>query len=133
VRASSIHSAILDVLDNQIDHHLTANEIYEEIRQRLPAVNPSSVYRGLERLTKEGLVSVSDMGMGAAVFEAVHTDKHHHLVCQVCGITSLLDQDTMSRFFDQIEAETQYRVSTNHLVLFGICPECQAKRENTPY
>lgn len=129
MRASSIHTAILDLLKDQEDHHLTAVEIYEQINTRLPAVNPSSVYRALDRLAAEGLVSVSDMGLGATVYEFVQPKKHHHLVCHVCGNISLMNDALVHDFFTRIEASSEYQITTNHLVLFGVCPECKARLE----
>lgn len=129
VSASSIHTAILDLLKEQEDHHLTAVEIYEHISARLPAVNPSSVYRALDRLAAEGLVSVSDMGVGATVYEFVHQKRHHHLVCHACGKIILMNDDLVHDFFTHIEASSEYQITTNHLVLFGVCPECKARME----
>lgn len=127
MKSSSIQTAVMEVLERQQGHHLTAVEIYEQIRSRLPAVNPSSVYRALERLASEGNVSVSDMGTGATVYEYVNAEKHHHLVCQVCGKTMLLDEITVADFFARVETATNFEVKTNHLVLFGICPDCKGK------
>jgi Fe2+ or Zn2+ uptake regulation protein len=53
MRTSSIEQIILEVLSKE-HAHLTSNQIYEVIRPRLPAVNPSTVYRALERLTGVG-------------------------------------------------------------------------------
>lgn len=125
MRASSIHTAILELLETSSPGHLPANEIYEQIRRRLPAVNPSSVYRALERLSRAGLISISDMGVGASVYEFVAQEKHHHLVCQNCGATFTLPNELVRGFFQQVDSTAGFSVTTNHLVLFGLCTNCQ--------
>ncbi len=127
MRASSVNYAILKALRDRGDH-LTAAEVYGQIRQDFTAVNPSTVYRSLERLVKAGQVSVSHMGGGQAVYELVGERQHGHLVCQECGAESPLDEALVSRMFEGIEANSGYRVTTNHLVLFGVCPECREKK-----
>lgn len=126
MRASSVNYAILKTLGSSADH-LTAAEVYGQIRQNFTAVNPSTVYRSLERLVKAGQVSVSDMGRGQAVYELVGEHLHGHLVCQVCAAAVPLDGEAMRRLFEGIEAGSGYQVTTNHLVLFGMCPECREK------
>jgi Fur family transcriptional regulator, ferric uptake regulator len=126
MRSSSVSTLILKTLA-QDKAHLTVQQIYEQIRHQLPAVNPSTVYRALERLAHEELVSVSDIGRGAAVYEAVGGECHHHLVCQTCGQIQTISDEAISRFFNQIEQEHQYQIITNHLVLFGRCHACTQK------
>jgi Fur family ferric uptake transcriptional regulator len=125
MRASSVQAAILQVLSGDAPAHLTANEIYERIRTNLPAVNPSTVYRALERMAKAGEISVSDMGTGAAVYEILQEGIHHHLVCQVCGRVITLEHTEVQAFFDAVERSHDFEIATNHLVLFGNCPECR--------
>ena len=91
---------------------------------RFPAVNPSTVYRALERLAHAGKVSVSDMGMGASVYEAVSDRMHHHLVCRKCGRIRTVDHALVGKLFQQIEGAYAFRVVTNHLILFGDCTRC---------
>lgn len=129
MRTSSVTETILQTLCCG-DTHLTAQEIYDTIKARLPAVNHSTVYRSLERLVKSGKVSVSDMGKGAVVYELVQNGYHHHLVCQKCGATLTLPHAGIADFFHSIEQSTQFRLSTNHLVLFGICPGCRREESN---
>lgn len=129
MRASSVDAAILDVLNAHAPGHLTAAQVYEQIQPRLPAVNPSTVYRALERLAKNGRISVSDMGSGAAVYEAFSDPPHHHLVCQRCGRVEMLSHQQVQSLFSGIAAEYGYRIITNHLVLFGVCPACQESDE----
>jgi Fur family ferric uptake transcriptional regulator len=123
MRTSSVDQIILDTLSKE-HAHLTSLQVYEEIRDRLPAVNPSTVYRSLERLVECGKVSVSDMGTGAAVYELVGGEIHHHLVCEKCGKVTTLGHEEVSVFFSEIEGKYQFKILTNHLILFGICQQC---------
>jgi Fur family ferric uptake transcriptional regulator len=130
MRASSVNNAIIDVLELN-SSHLTAHEVYEQIRGRLPAVNPSTVYRTLERLANSGKISVSDMGTGSAVYEALSSGIHHHLVCRRCGRVDTIGHEEVLAFFRMVEEINQFQVSTNHLILFGLCSDC--KGENTQH
>jgi len=123
MRASSVDQIILETLSKE-NAHLTSHQVYEQIRSRLPAVNPSTIYRALERLANNGKVSVSDMGTGSAVFELLANGMHHHLVCQKCGHVETIDHEIVSLFFNSIETKNRFQVCTNHLILFGICAVC---------
>jgi Fur family transcriptional regulator, ferric uptake regulator len=124
VRASSVDQIILETLAKE-HSHLTSHQVYEQIRGRLPAVNPSTVYRALERLVKNGKISVADIGSGAAVYESLTEEVHHHLVCQKCGYVDTIGHAEVSQFFDAVQNKKQFEVVTNHLILFGLCAGCR--------
>lgn len=124
MRTSSVDQVIIDVLSRE-HIHLTSLQVFEEIRGRLPAVNQSTVYRALERLVRNGRVSVSDMGTGSSVYEIVDGGRHHHLVCEKCGQVVTIGDDDVHCLFEKVEEKYRFEISTNHLVLFGICRQCQ--------
>jgi Fur family ferric uptake transcriptional regulator len=129
MRSSSVTTAIHDTLHQVAPAHLTAAEIYDQIHNRLPAVNPSTVYRALERMAEAGEISVSDMGTGATVYEALQNGLHHHLVCQHCGAVITIPHEEVAAFFHSIESTHQFEISTNHLILFGVCSNCRSKQD----
>lgn len=124
MRASNVNQFILETL-GEGQGHLTAQQVYERIRTRLPAVNPSTIYRALERLARAGKISISDIGTGAAVYELAAGELHHHLVCQGCGNMFTVEDHAIRPLFQQIEREQQFQVVTNHLILFGYCRDCR--------
>ena len=124
MRTSSVELIILEILGRE-HTHLTSHQVYEQIRGRLPAVNPSTVYRALERLAGQGKVSVSDMGSGSAVYEGMSEGVHHHLVCQRCGQVITLGNHEVEHFFEEIADKNKFQIHTNHLILFGLCAGCQ--------
>jgi Fur family ferric uptake transcriptional regulator len=124
MRASSVDQVIIQTLSKE-HAHLTSLQIYDEIRKQLPAVNQSTIYRSLERLVSLGLVSVSDMGTGATVYETVADGMHHHLVCQKCRKVITISHEDVTDFFSAIQQNFHFSIITNHLILFGICEECQ--------
>ncbi len=126
MRASSVESIILEIMGRE-NRHLTAREIYKTVRPRLPATNTSTVYRALDRMAAAGKISVSDIGQGAVVYEVVNEHSHHHLVCQNCKQISELDHQLVEQFLGEVANRSAYQITTNHLVIFGICPECQAE------
>jgi Fur family ferric uptake transcriptional regulator len=124
MRASSVDQIILETLAKE-HAHLTSQQVYQEIRPRLPAVNPSTVYRALERLANQGKVSISDMGTGSAVYESVTDGMHHHLVCNQCGQVITLGHEEVQDFFAAIQRKKKFHIATNHLILFGVCAQCR--------
>ena len=129
MRTSSVDQIIIETLAKE-HAHLTSHQVYEELRLRLPAVNPSTVYRALERLVKNGKISVSDMGTGSAVYELLADSPHHHLVCQQCSRVFTIEHEDVSDFFEIIQQKNHFHIITNHLILFGTCEECQESSEN---
>jgi Fur family ferric uptake transcriptional regulator len=128
MKTSSVDQIIIEIIEKE-ENHLTSQQIYEKLRNHLPAVNRSTVYRSLERLAEYGKVSISDMGMGASVYELVSNGIHHHLICQQCHQTILIPLEDVANFFSQVELMSRYQITTNHLILYGICDACISKNQ----
>ncbi len=74
---------ILNELDGRLDHP-TADQIYDAVRDRLPGLSRTTVYRVLDTLVKLGLVR-KVMHADASVRFDPNVSRHHHLVCESCG------------------------------------------------
>lgn len=125
MKTSSVDQIILEVLSKE-HAHLTALQIFTELRSRLPAINQSTVYRALERLVTLGKVSISDIGTGSIVYELLTDGLHDHLVCKNCGRMLTIDHDLAQIFFNSIQSKYQFSVITKHIILFGICEDCSS-------
>jgi Fur family transcriptional regulator, ferric uptake regulator len=128
MKTSSVDQIIIDLLA-QSQCHCSSQQIFDTIKSRLPAVNRSTVYRSLDRLANQGKISVSDIGAGSLVYECINNGLHHHLVCQQCHHIIEISNDEIARLFSAIEKESQFQIVTNHLILYGICPQCQVDHE----
>lgn len=105
--------------------HTTLGEIYARVRQIDKAIDRSTLYRTLKLFANLGLVVSADTGDGETYYEFAKPQHHHHLVCRSCGKEQEIGQEVMQSMFEQVEREYQFRVDTDHLVLFGLCSDCQ--------
>jgi Fur family transcriptional regulator, ferric uptake regulator len=112
---------ILDAL--RPGEHLSADDVFARVEPLLPAVNRSTVYRTLELFNELGLVSVTDLGGGARVFELI-AEPHHHLICHRCGALLELDDDLVEPLRAGIRARYGFAPAIDHLALFGFCASC---------
>ena len=124
LRMTSARQAILEELENA-QTHLTIHQIHEHLKERLPSLNLSTVYRSLDFLAQNELITISDMGLGTPVYEIMNDDVHHHLVCLTCKHVMQLEDELVSPFFEAIEKQKDTKIITNHLVVFGLCPYCK--------
>ena len=112
------------------DGHLTANEIYEQVRLDYPYVDISTIYRTLAVLKELRLVSETDMGTGDTTYEWVrHQRRHHHLICRDCGTVASLDHTYLEDLGAEILAESGFRPDIDHFAIFGLCAKCQEHGE----
>ena len=131
-RLTSARAIILETI-NTDRKHWTVQEVYDAVKPNLPSLNLSTVYRALDYLSREDLISVSDLGAGSPVYEAVQDSPHHHLVCRECGYVFELPHEEVDDFFVKISRENEFEVCTNHLILFGTCEACQETTEKAAY
>lgn len=73
---------IFDALVDRQDHP-TADQIYAVVRNRLPGVSRTTVYRVLETLVQAGVIAKACHPGTAARYDPL-THRHHHLVCLHC-------------------------------------------------
>jgi Fur family ferric uptake transcriptional regulator len=105
--------------------HMTADEVFEEVRVRTRAINVATVYRTLDLLVEEGLASRADLGGGRVVYATAHHGPHVHLVCQHCGRVIDADVASFVPLFQRIQAQHGFVCGSHHFAIYGLCAECR--------
>jgi Fur family ferric uptake transcriptional regulator len=116
---------IWDALVADPDAHLSADDVVARVREALPTIDASTVYRTLDLLVREGLVNRTDLGAGRAFFEPAHEHLHHHVVCTSCGAVAHVHDDALGDVRARLEQATGYELAGGELSFFGRCPRCR--------
>jgi Fe2+ or Zn2+ uptake regulation protein len=115
--------AVLQVI-RESENHLTACEIYEAARRRLPSISYATVYNSLKYLKEAGLVNEISFGNGASRYDR-ETDRHDHALCTECGKLVDFDLTVTSEMVRAAVRKTRFKPETIHLTLRGLCPDCR--------
>lgn len=111
--------------------HPSAEDLYAILKPEHPRLSLATVYRNLNRFADQGLIGRVELPSGPTRFDHTATP-HHHAVCEHCG--ALVDIDAPNRA--ELEAAIQrmgpLKVTRYNLILYGICPDCQAKMADGP-
>jgi Fur family ferric uptake transcriptional regulator len=111
------------------DRHVSAEEIYAQVKAKYPYANISTVYRTLELLKELGLVTEIALGDGCVRFHPAEKGHHHHLVCQRCGRIIDLPESALDSLEKILLDEYQFKADLNHMAVFGLCSNCQHERQ----
>jgi Fur family ferric uptake transcriptional regulator len=124
-RDGGARRAVIELLGRQ-QCCLTAQEIFDRLREEGRRVGIASVYRSLEQLCRDGFVQRVDIGSGTHRFEPVHAggEHHHHLVCDDCGKVEAFADEALERALRNVEGQTGYSVAGHDVVLRGLCDSC---------
>ena len=106
----------------KVRSHPTADEVYEMVRLRLPKVSLGTVYRNLDRLSREGVISTIE-GSGQRRYDGEVGD-HAHLRCTGCGV--ILDIDLEPLPLEQLStAAGGFEVHDYRVEFLGLCGGCR--------
>lgn len=120
--------AVLESIQ-QAEKHLTAQEIYHRVRQRLPGIAYGTVYNSLAYLREAGLVREVKLGDGPVLYDK-RTDRHDHLCCRRCGVVLDYKLPHLAKLLTLVEHETGFQVESAHMLFEGLCPDCQGALED---
>lgn len=100
--------------------HMTAEQIFEVLRQTYPSVVLATVYNNLNRLWEQNKIrKVSVSGMPDR-YDRIQ--RHDHLVCVKCG--KLMDLD-VGDLTDCLEKTAGISILSYDLKLMYLCEECK--------
>ncbi|HED04296.1 MAG TPA: transcriptional repressor [Candidatus Fraserbacteria bacterium] len=119
--------AVLEAIQ-QAEKHLTAQEIYHRVRQRLPGIAYGTVYNSLAYLREAGLVREVKLGDGPVLYDK-RTDRHDHLCCRRCGVVLDYKVPHLEQLLKRVRRETDFQVESAHVLFEGLCPDCQRSRD----
>ncbi|HEX8709089.1 MAG TPA: transcriptional repressor [Pyrinomonadaceae bacterium] len=116
--------AVLRVI-RESENHLTASEIFEAARRRLPSISYATVYNSLKYLRAAGLVHEVSFGNGASRYDR-ETERHDHAICTSCGKLMDFDLAVSAQVIRAAARKTRFKPESIHLTLRGLCPDCRA-------
>ena len=109
---------ILQILERTPDWHMTAEDIYQALRDAEEDVGIATVYRVLTQFEAAGLITRHSFDNGPAVYELDRGDGHDHMVCTETGKVVEFQNEQIHNLQAQIAKENGFKVVGHSLVLY---------------
>ena len=125
-RSGGARRSVIQLLGRQ-ECCLTAQEIFDGLREEGRGVGIASVYRILDLLADQGFVQRVEIGDAITRFEPAYAggDHHHHLVCNSCGKVEAFEDEGLEHALRQVERKTGYTTAGHDVLLRGDCQDCR--------
>ena len=117
-------NAILTLI-NESSNHLTAEQVFLELKKTEPKIVLASVYNNLNALTEKGLIRKVSLDGQADRYDKIK--KHDHLVCRKCGRLADFEFGDLT---ENLSAQLHSDVFKYDLKVFYECSKCRNKINN---
>lgn len=120
--------AILNVILENQGNHLSPEEVYDIVRIQYPEIGLATVYRTLQLLEQQNIISKLNFNDGCSRYELnsnTGDHHHHHLICLKCGKVIEVKLDLLENLETEIEKEGKFKIVDHNVKFFGYCSECQ--------
>lgn len=109
--------------------HITAGDVCEYFKKSGTPIGMATVYRQLEKMVDEGLVTKYNIDAGSpACFEYMGShlseDNCYHCKCQVCGKLIHMHCDELSGLQKHILEHHGFSIDPMRTVFYGVCQSC---------
>jgi Fur family transcriptional regulator, ferric uptake regulator len=104
--------------------HISPTAIAQQVRARVPGVDPSTVYRTLDLLEEVGVLSHTHLESGAE-YHRRSESQHVHLTCSNCGSEDSLSLAEAKRLRDLVARHHGFAPDLTHFAISGLCRRCQ--------
>lgn len=120
---------ILEILEQSQLRHLSAEEVYRILLEAGEDVGLATVYRVLTQFEAAGLVKRQNFEGGHSVFELEQGEHHDHLVCVKCSRVEEFVDKVIEVQQEKVATKFGFDMTDHNLNIYGICPQCQKKRQ----
>ncbi len=110
-----------------IGRHISAEELYAEVKKINPHVGYATIYRTLRLLKECALVSERHFDEGQARYETVSERHHDHFICERCGKIIEFENQGIERLQQAVARQIGALLTRHKMELYGLCAECRAE------
>ncbi|HID61861.1 MAG TPA: transcriptional repressor [Anaerolineae bacterium] len=118
--------AVLRILSAS-EEHPSVEQIYERVKAEFPMTSLATVYKTLTLLKEMGEVLELGFSDDSNRYDGAQPYPHPHLICIKCRNIIDAKVATLSELPQEVARSTGYRIVSQRLDFFGICPGCQEK------
>jgi len=121
-------------VDSEEGSHLSAEEVYELLKQKDFDFGLATVYRTLELLNELGILNKVEFGDGRTRYELSAANpqlhQHHHLICLNCKKIFEFEDDLLDNLENLISKKSDFKIVNHEVKFFGYCSDCRKRRHN---
>lgn len=112
---------ILELI-NRSKRHMTAEQLFLELKKTEPKVAQATVYNNLNALCQEGLIRKLSIEGSPDRYDKIR--KHDHLVCKKCGALSDFNFEDLT---ENLEKQLGEGILSYDLKVLYFCSKCREK------
>jgi len=110
----------------QMKTHVSAEELYSQLKAMDHNPGLATVYRTLNLLKEAGLVDQKQFSDGKSVFEVMAPGSHHdHLICLSCHKVIEFENEEIEKLQEIVAKKHGFKLTKHSLELFGLCSDCK--------
>jgi Fur family ferric uptake transcriptional regulator len=107
------------------EKHVTADDLFNEIRSRNDGIGYATVQRNLNLLRECGLAEEVKIGNQKARYEPKLGREHHdHLICVNCGKFIEVKDERLEKLQDKLAEAEGFKPLRHKLEIYGLCAKC---------
>jgi Fur family ferric uptake transcriptional regulator len=106
--------------------HMSAEGLYQQVAEKFPDVNISTVYRTLEVLEELGILRHTHFHEGVAQYHLASEGEHQHLLCRGCGADIELDLEVLRPLAAELLRRYGFEADLTHTAIVGRCQACRS-------
>ncbi len=112
----------------QLGRHISAEELYAEVKKVNPHVGYATIYRTLKLLKECELVYERHFDDAQARYEIVTKRHHDHFICERCGKIIEFENERIEHLQEIVAQELGVSLTRHKMELYGLCPNCRERR-----
>ncbi len=119
---------ILKILVDNVNEHLSAEELYFILKEVNPDIGLATVYRTLDIFYELKILEKITFGNGIAKYhlrQTFNNSMHHHLICTRCHNIDTISNPIFTKLIKYVNSEYGFEVQDNTIAIHGICEECK--------
>jgi Fe2+ or Zn2+ uptake regulation protein len=126
-RLTKQKQALLNVLCQEPK---SVQQIEAELAQIDKKMDQSTIYRNLNAMVENGLLTATTFDQKTKLYELAHHEHHHHVLCEKCGKIGdiCLDENLL---LEQVKKQSNFSITGHHLEFFGCCGDCKPSAKNS--
>lgn len=118
----------IHLLLEQSGETLTAQAIYQRLKEQQQPTGLATVYRSLRSLQVKGLAQARALPNGEWVY-GLTSDDSHYLTCLNCGTSVPVEDCPVHSLEEKLGQSSHFQIFYHTLEFFGLCAPCTGRLE----